>query len=117
MRSIRDYVFEGGTFTTDKTSFSCKTVVNEGTFVVNGLFNVNTSCEFYNGATAVLQAGEVEVTNKAKLYNDGKIESADFQLNTYAELHNCENGTVAIGRDLLRDQLFGDLPERCGPDG
>ena len=90
------YVFEGGTFTTDKTSFSCKTVVNEGTFVVNGLFNVNTSCEFYNGATAALQAGEVEVTNKAKLYNDGKIESADFQLNTYAELHNCENGTVAI---------------------
>ena len=51
------YVFEGGTFTTDKTSFSCKTVVNEGTFVVNGLFNVNTSCEFYNGATAALQAG------------------------------------------------------------
>ena len=48
------YVFEGGTFTTDKTSFSCKTVVNEGTFVVNGLFNVNTSCEFYNGATAAL---------------------------------------------------------------
>lgn len=90
------YVFEGGTFTTDKTSFSCKTVVNEGTFVVNGLFNVNTSCEFYNGATAALQAGEVEVTNKAKLYNDGKVESADFRLNTYAELHNCENGTVAI---------------------
>ena len=78
------YVFEGGTFTTDKTSFSCKTVVNEGTFVVNGLFNVNTSCEFYNGASAALQAGEVEVTNKAKLYNDGKVESADFRLNTYA---------------------------------
>ena len=90
------YVFEGGTFTTDQTSFSCKTIVNEGTFVVNGLFNVNTSCEFYNGASAALQAGEVEVTNKAKLYNDGKVESADFRLNTYAELHNCENGTVAI---------------------
>ena len=90
------YVFEGGIFTTEQTSFSCKTIVNEGTFVVNGLFNVNNSCEFYNGAEAALQAGEVEVTNKAKLYNGGKIESADFRLNTYAELHNCENGSVTI---------------------
>lgn len=53
------FVFEGGKFTTGKTNFSCKAVVNEGTFVVNGLFDVNNSCEFYNGATGVLQAGEV----------------------------------------------------------
>lgn len=90
------FVFEGGTFTTERTSFSCKAVVNEGTFIVNGLFNVNNSCEFFNGASAVLQAGNVEVTNHAKLYNDGKVESADFRLNTYAELHNCENGSVTV---------------------
>ena len=82
------FVFEGGKFTTGKTNFSCKAVVNEGTFVVNGLFDVNNSCEFYNGATGVLQAGEVEVTNYAKLYNDGQAESADFRLNSHAELYN-----------------------------
>lgn len=90
------FVFEGGTFRTEKTGFSCKAVVNEGTFIVDGLFNVNNSCEFFNGASAVLQAGEVEVTNYARLYNDGEVESADFRLNTYAELHNCENGSVVI---------------------
>lgn len=90
------FVFEGGTFRAGKTSFSCKAVVNEGTFIVDGLFDANNACEFFNGASAVLQAGEVEVTNRAKLYNDGEVESADFRLNTYAELHNCENGSVVI---------------------
>lgn len=90
------FVFEGGTFRAGKTGFSCKAVVNEGTFIVDGLFDANNSCEFFNGVSAVLQAGEVEITNRAKLYNDGEVESADFRLNTYAELHNCENGSVVI---------------------
>lgn len=33
---------------------------------------------------------------RAKLYNDGKIESDDLELNSYAELSNCENGVVDV---------------------
>ena len=38
----------------------------------------------------------MEITNRAKLYNDGKIESDDLELNSYAELSNCENGIVNV---------------------
>lgn len=90
------FVFEGGKFTTGKTNFSCKAVVNEGKFIVEGTFDINNSCAFYNGATAELEADDMEITNRAKLYNDGKIESDDLELNSYAELSNCENGIVNV---------------------
>ena len=90
------FVFEGGKFTTGKTNFSCKAVVNEGKFIVDGTFDINNSCAFYNGATAELEADDMEITNRAKLYNDGKIESDDLELNSYAELSNCENGVVDV---------------------
>ena len=90
------FVFEGGKFTTGKTNFSCKAVVNEGKFIVDGTFDINNSCAFYNGATAELEADDMEITNRAKLYNDGKIESDDLELNSYAELSNCENGIVNV---------------------
>lgn len=69
------FVFEGGKFTAGKTNFSCKAVVNEGKFIVDGTFDINNSCAFYNGAAAELEADDMEITNRAKLYNDGKIES------------------------------------------
>lgn len=90
------YVFEGGRFTAGKTNFSGKATVNDGTFLVDGLFNVNNSSEFYNGPNAVLQVGEIEVTNRAKLYNDGKIETTDLRLNVNSEFYNCENGTLDV---------------------
>lgn len=90
------FVFEGGKFTAGKTNFSCKAVVNEGKFIVDGTFDINNSCAFYNGAAAELEADDMEITNRAKLYNDGKIESDDLELNSYAELSNCENGVVDV---------------------
>lgn len=90
------FVFEGGKFTAEKTNFSCKSIVNEGKFDVDGTFNINNSCAFYNGAAAELEADDMEVTNRAKLYNDGKVESEDLELNSSAELYNCENGVVNV---------------------
>ena len=90
------FVFEGGKFTAGKTNFSCKAVVNEGKFIVDGTFDINNSCAFYNGAAAELEADDMEITNRAKLYNDGKIESDDLELNSNAELSSCENGVVDV---------------------
>lgn len=94
------YVFAGGSFKTGSANFSNNVVVNKGEFEVDGLLDINNSCAFYNTASAVLAIGTFKLSNSAKLYNDGEVDSDSLEANSSAQMHNCENGLMKIDNTL-----------------